>query len=58
MLSVEVTDTPQWAPCVISDPEKGNSGSLSVTINKFNAIKSLSKASDSLPAVGLIRVTN
>jgi len=48
-MSVEVTDTPQWAPGVITDPEKGNSGSLPVTINKLNAMNSLSKASSQQP---------
>ena len=33
-LSCEVTDTPQWAPGVVSDPTKGDSGSLIVSIGK------------------------
>jgi hypothetical protein len=48
-MSVKVTDTPQWAPGVITDPQKGNSGSLPVTINKLNAMNSLSKASSQQP---------
>jgi len=48
-MSVEVTETPQWAPGIIADPKKGNSGSLPVTINKINAMNSLSKASSQQP---------
>src|SRR5450759_483445 len=44
-MSVEVTDTPQWAPNAISDPAKGNSGSIPVTINKIRAMNALSKFS-------------
>jgi hypothetical protein len=48
-MSVTVTETPQWAPGVISDPAKGNSGSVPVTINKVNAMNSLSRASSQQP---------
>ena len=44
-LSVKVTDTPQWAPNAVSDPEKGDSGSMPVTINKLRAMNALSRAS-------------
>jgi xylan 1,4-beta-xylosidase len=44
-MSVKVTDTPQWAPNAISDPAKGNSGSIPVTINKIRAMNALSKFS-------------
>jgi hypothetical protein len=48
-MSCEVTDTPQWAPGVITGPTNGDSGSLPVTINKLNAMNSLSKASSRQP---------
>jgi hypothetical protein len=48
-MAVEVTDTPQWAPGTISDPAKGNSGSIPVTINKVNAMNALSRASSQQP---------
>jgi hypothetical protein len=48
-MSVTVTETPQWAPGMISDPAKGNSGSVPVTINKVNAMNSLSRASSQQP---------
>ena len=48
-MSVKITDTPQWAPAVISDPTKGNSGSIPVTINKMRAMNALSKASSEQP---------
>ncbi len=48
-MSVEVTDTPQWAPNAIIDPQKGNSGSIPVTINKFRAMNALSKCSSQKP---------
>ncbi len=41
-LTCEVTDTPQWAPGVVKDPRNGDSGSLPVTINKINAMNTLS----------------
>jgi hypothetical protein len=44
-MSVTVTDTPQWAPNAVSDPAKGNSGSIPVTINKIRAMNALSKFS-------------
>jgi hypothetical protein len=44
-MSVTITDTPQWAPKAVSDPTKGNSGSIPVTINKMKAMNALSKAS-------------
>lgn len=48
-MSVMVTETPQWAPGVISDPSKGNSGSLPVSINKMNAMNTLSGYSSQQP---------
>lgn len=48
-MSVKVTETPQWAPGVITGPEKGNSGSLPVTINKINAMNALSLFSSQQP---------
>ena len=48
-MSVDVTDTPQWAPGTIDDPTKGNSGSLPVTINKIRAMNALSKFSSDRP---------
>src|SRR5665811_1374649 len=42
-MKVTVTDSPQWAPGVISDPSEGNSGSIPLTINKINAMNALSK---------------
>ena len=46
---VKVTDTPQWAPNVVSDPTKGNSGSIPVTINKMRAMNALSSFSSQQP---------
>jgi hypothetical protein len=48
-MSVKVTETPQWAPATISDPTKGNSGSIPVTINKVRAMNALSKFSSEQP---------
>jgi xylan 1,4-beta-xylosidase len=48
-MSVTVTDVPQWAPGVISDPLKGNSGSIPVAINKVNAMNALSRFSSQQP---------
>ena len=48
-MSVEVTDTPQWGPGEVSDPAKGNSGSIPVTINKMNAMNALSQVSSQQP---------
>jgi xylan 1,4-beta-xylosidase len=48
-MSVKVTETPQWAPSVINDPVKGNSGSIPVTINKIRAMNALSKFSSQAP---------
>jgi len=48
-MSVKITDTPQWGPSVVSDPAKGNSGSLPVTINKVRAMNALSKFSSEQP---------
>ncbi len=48
-MSVKVTDTPQWAPGVVTDPAKGNSGSIPVTINKIRAMNALSKFSSEQP---------
>ena len=48
-MSVKITDTPQWAPGVINDPIKGDSGSIPVTINKIRAMNALSKFSSEQP---------
>lgn len=48
-MSVKITDTPQWAPKAVSDPTKGNSGSIPVTINKFRAMNALSTVSSEQP---------
>jgi len=48
-MSVKITDTPQWAPGTITDPAKGNSESLPVTINKMRAMNALSKFSTEKP---------
>ncbi|HEX2935291.1 MAG TPA: family 43 glycosylhydrolase [Bacteroidales bacterium] len=48
-MSVNITETPQWAPGAISDPTKGNSGSVPVTINKVRAMNALSKFSSEQP---------
>ena len=45
LMSVKITDAPQWAPGVVSDPKNGNSGSVPVTINKMRAMNALSKVS-------------
>ena len=46
---MNITDVPQWAPGAISDPTKGNSGSIPVTINKVRAMNALSKFSSEQP---------
>jgi xylan 1,4-beta-xylosidase len=48
-MSVKVTDTPQWAPGVVTDPSAGNSGSIPLTINKMRAMNSLSRVSSEQP---------
>ena len=48
-MSVNVTETPQWAPGTVSDPAKGSSGSIPVTINKVRAMNALSKFSSEQP---------
>lgn len=48
-LSVAVTETPQWASGGYLRPEKGNSGSLPVTINKINTMNALSSFSSQQP---------
>ncbi|MBN1780353.1 family 43 glycosylhydrolase [bacterium] len=48
-MSVTVTETPQWAPDAVNDPEKGDSGSVPVTINKVRAMNALSKFSSQQP---------
>jgi xylan 1,4-beta-xylosidase len=48
-MTVKVTDTPQWAPKAVSDPIKGNSGSIPVTINKVNTMNTLSRFSSQQP---------
>jgi xylan 1,4-beta-xylosidase len=44
-MSVKVTETPQWAPGAVTDPAKGDSGSIPVTINKIRAMNALSRYS-------------
>jgi xylan 1,4-beta-xylosidase len=48
-MSVNITETPQWAPKTINDPSKGNSESVPVTINKVRAMNALSKFSSEQP---------
>jgi hypothetical protein len=49
-MSVHITDTPQWAPGVVTDPAKdGDSGSIPVTINKVRAMNALSRFSSQQP---------
>jgi len=48
-MAVNITDTPQWAPGTITDPAKGNSGSIPVAINKMRAMNALSKFSTEKP---------
>jgi xylan 1,4-beta-xylosidase len=48
-MSVKVTETPQWAPGVVTDPTKGDSGSIPVTINKLRAMNALSRFSSQQP---------
>ncbi|HEX2921532.1 MAG TPA: family 43 glycosylhydrolase [Bacteroidales bacterium] len=48
-MKVTVTDSPQLAPTTKVDPNKGDSGSLPVTINKMNAMNALSKYSSQQP---------
>jgi xylan 1,4-beta-xylosidase len=48
-MAVKVTETPQWAPGAVSDPAKGDSGSIPVTINKLRAMNALSRFSSEQP---------
>ena len=49
-MAVTVTDTPQWGPTRdVTDPTKGDSGSLPVTINKIRAMNALSEFSSEQP---------
>jgi len=48
-MAVKVTDTPQWAPNAVSDPTKGDSGSIPLTINKVRAMNALSPFSSEQP---------
>jgi xylan 1,4-beta-xylosidase len=48
-ISVTVTETPQWAPGAVTDPVKGNSGSIPVTINKVRSMNALSRFSSEQP---------
>jgi xylan 1,4-beta-xylosidase len=49
-MSVRITDTPQWAPGVITNPAKdGDSDSIPVTINKMRAMNALSRFSSQQP---------
>lgn len=49
-MSVRITDTPQWAPGVVSEPARnGDSGSLPVSINKVRAMNALSKFTSEQP---------
>ncbi|MBN1973661.1 MAG: family 43 glycosylhydrolase [Sedimentisphaerales bacterium] len=44
-MSVKVTETPQWAPGAVTDPARGDSDSIPVTINKIRAMNALSRYS-------------
>jgi hypothetical protein len=49
-MTVRVSDTPQWAPGVVSDPAKdGDSGSVPVSINKVRSMNALSRSSSEQP---------
>ncbi len=49
-MSCRISDTPQWAPGVFTDPTKeSDSGSIPVSINKVRAMNSLSSASSQQP---------
>jgi hypothetical protein len=48
-MAAKVTDTPQWAPGAVSDPAKGDSGSIAVTVNKVHAMNALSRFSSQQP---------
>ncbi len=48
-MSIEVTETPQWAPSPNLTVSKGNSGSIPVTINKIKSMNALSKFSSEQP---------
>jgi xylan 1,4-beta-xylosidase len=48
-MSVTVTETPQWAPNMVKNPKKGNSGSIPVTINKVRSMNALSRFSSEQP---------
>jgi xylan 1,4-beta-xylosidase len=49
-LSVRVSDTPQWAPGVVTDAAKaGDSGSIPITINKMRAMNARSSYSSQQP---------
>src|SRR5207237_10018556 len=49
-MSVRITDTPQWAPGVVTNqPKDGDSGSIPVTINKVRAMNALSRFSSQQP---------
>jgi xylan 1,4-beta-xylosidase len=44
-MSVQVTETPQWAPGAVRDPRQGDSGSIPLTINKVSSMDAHSKFS-------------
>jgi xylan 1,4-beta-xylosidase len=48
-MSCKVTETPQWAPGAVTDPTKGDSGSVPVTVNKMRAMNATSKFSSQTP---------
>ncbi len=49
-MSVRVTDTPQWAPGVVTDPARdGDSGSIPVSINKVRAMNAQTQFSSQQP---------
>jgi xylan 1,4-beta-xylosidase len=49
-MSVRVTDTPQWAPGVVTDPARdGDSGSIPVSIDKVRAMNAESRFSSEQP---------
>ncbi|MDH7599932.1 MAG: family 43 glycosylhydrolase [Sedimentisphaerales bacterium] len=44
-MMVRITDTPQWAPGAVSDPNRGDSGSIPLSINKLRAMNARSQFS-------------
>jgi xylan 1,4-beta-xylosidase len=48
-MSVQITETPQWAPGTFCDPANSKSGSIPVTMNKVRAMNALSRFSSEQP---------